>query len=168
MPQLTAMRSSSSFGKQTWSTDGPLLEIGGSLPIHGLPGHEGTFLLCSFWLVDALLVLDRKDEAKQRFDALLDHANDLGLYAEEIDEQGRFLGNFPQAFSHLGLIHTALLMDLYEAGGAKALQGTYADRALRQTEKRRVSLITVSYSDEILRCQFSCGASVLFIGHFVM
>lgn len=104
----------------------------------GLPGHEGTFLLCAFWLVDALLVLDRKDEAKQRFEALLGHANDLGLYAEEIDEQGRFLGNFPQAFSHLGLIHTALLMDLYEAGGAKALQGTYADRALRETEKRRV------------------------------
>ncbi|EFH13405.1 glycoside hydrolase family 15 protein [Teichococcus cervicalis] len=103
----------------------------------GLPGHEGSFVLCAFWLVDALLVLDRVDEARRRFDALLALANDLGLYAEEIDPAGHFLGNFPQAFSHLGLIHSALLMDLHQAGGREALRGTYADRALRETAQRR-------------------------------
>ncbi len=107
----------------------------------GLPGHEGTFLLCAFWLVDALLWLGREEEARTRFDALRALQNDVGLYAEEVAEDGSFLGNFPQAFSHLGFIHSALMLDLYEHGGRPALQGTYADRSLRETDARRVPRI---------------------------
>ena len=102
----------------------------------GLPGHEGTFVLCAFWLVDALIWLGRFDEAKANFGALLDLGNDVGLYPEEFAADGTFLGNFPQAFSHLGLIHSALVLDLYAAGGKAAVRGTYADRALRETPNR--------------------------------
>ncbi|MBP0443839.1 glycoside hydrolase family 15 protein [Roseomonas sp. SSH11] len=104
----------------------------------GLEGHEGSFVLCAFWLVDALLALGRAEEARTRFEALLGHANDLGLLAEELAEDGSFLGNFPQAFSHLGVIHSALMLDLYEAGGVEAVRGGYADRALRETRNRSV------------------------------
>ena len=74
----------------------------------GLRGEEGAFLLCSFWLVDALALIGRHDEAHERFDKLLGFRNDLGLLSEEYDERsGRMLGNFPQAFSHVGLIDSA-------------------------------------------------------------
>ncbi|MCB4803537.1 GH15 family glucan-1,4-alpha-glucosidase [Methylobacterium brachiatum] len=104
----------------------------------GLPGHEGTFLLCAFWLVDALLWLGREEEARTRFNALRALQNDVGLYAEAAADDGTFLGNFPQAFSHLGFIHSALMLDLFEHGGRAAVQGTYADRSLRETALRRV------------------------------
>lgn len=103
----------------------------------GLPGHEGTFLICAFWLVDALLWLGRDGEARTRFEALRALQNDVGLYAEEAAEDGTFLGNFPQAFSHLAFIHSGLMLDLFAHGGRAALRGTYADRALRETEARR-------------------------------
>jgi alpha,alpha-trehalase len=71
----------------------------------GLPGHEGAFLLCSFWLVDNLAHQGRLDEAHDLYDRLCDRASPLGLLPEQIDpESGRFLGNFPQAFSHIGVI----------------------------------------------------------------
>lgn len=74
-------------------------------------GKEGTFGLCGFWLVEALLHSGRHSEALENFTALLNHANHLGLYAEEIDpESGAFLGNFPQAFTHVGLINTAIAL----------------------------------------------------------
>ncbi|MFC4175454.1 glycoside hydrolase family 15 protein [Microvirga sp. GCM10011540] len=107
----------------------------------GLPGHEGTFLLCAFWLVDALAWLDRGEEAARRFEDLRKLANDVGLYPEEIAEDGRFLGNFPQAFSHLGFLHSALVLDLYREGGPEALRGTYADRTLRETRHRQAPRI---------------------------
>lgn len=107
----------------------------------GLPGHEGTFLLCAFWLVDALLWLGREAEARTRFQALRAMQNDVGLYAEEAAEDDTFLGNFPQAFSHLGFIHSALMLDLYEHGGRDAVRGTYADRSLRETDSRRAPRI---------------------------
>jgi alpha,alpha-trehalase len=71
----------------------------------GLAGTEGAFLLCSFWLVDNLAGQDRLDEATELYDSLCGRANELGLLAEEIDpSSGAFLGNFPQAFSHVGVI----------------------------------------------------------------
>jgi GH15 family glucan-1,4-alpha-glucosidase len=77
----------------------------------GLPGQEGAFVICSFWLVEALAHIGRIDEAHEIFQAMLDHRNDLGLLSEEIHPKtGELLGNFPQAFSHIGLINAALTL----------------------------------------------------------
>ena len=74
----------------------------------GLPGDEGAFLMCTFWLVDCLQQMGRIDEARDLFERLLDLRNDLGLLSEQYDtEAGRLVGNFPQAFSHVSLIHSA-------------------------------------------------------------
>jgi GH15 family glucan-1,4-alpha-glucosidase len=74
----------------------------------GIRGREGAFVACSFWLADAYCMLDRYDEAAALFERLLGICNDLGLIAEEYDPRAkRLLGNFPQAFSHVGLINTA-------------------------------------------------------------
>ena len=75
----------------------------------GLPAGEGAFLACSFWLVDNYVLQDRYAEAGALFARLLARCNDVGLLAEELDPlSGRMLGNFPQAYSHVGLIHCAL------------------------------------------------------------
>jgi GH15 family glucan-1,4-alpha-glucosidase len=80
--------------------------------IDGLAGSEGTFVLCSFWLASALAEAGRPDRAKALFDRVAGSANDLGLLAEEIDARtGDLLGNFPQAFSHVGLINAAAAID---------------------------------------------------------
>lgn len=74
----------------------------------GLPPGEGAFLLCSFWLADSYALMGRGDDARRLFERLLALRNDVGLLAEEYDPvAGRFLGNFPQAFSHVGLVNTA-------------------------------------------------------------
>ncbi|MEU0743196.1 glycoside hydrolase family 15 protein [Streptomyces sp. NPDC006134] len=87
-------------------------------PVDGLPGSEGTFLVCSFWLADALHMTGRTDEAEELFARLVGLANDVGLLAEEYDPvAGRQLGNFPQAFSHIGLVHTALALFGDEGAG---------------------------------------------------
>jgi GH15 family glucan-1,4-alpha-glucosidase len=74
----------------------------------GLPGSEGTFTLCTFWLVDNLAMQGRVDEARSLFERLLSYAGQLGLFAEEIGTNGtRALGNYPQAFTHIALINSA-------------------------------------------------------------
>ena len=84
----------------------------------GLPPGEGAFLACSFWLVNDLAMLGRLEEAQALFDRLLSLRNDLGLFSEEYDqEHQRLIGNFPQAFTHLTLIASAVA--LTEAAGAR-------------------------------------------------
>jgi GH15 family glucan-1,4-alpha-glucosidase len=74
----------------------------------GLPGDEGTFLLCTFWLAHALALAGEVEQARDTFERAAAYANDLGLLAEEVDpETGELLGNFPQAFSHIGLVNAA-------------------------------------------------------------
>jgi GH15 family glucan-1,4-alpha-glucosidase len=78
-------------------------------PGDGLPAGEGVFLACSFWLVDNYILQGRNAEARKLYDRLLSRCNDVGLLAEEFDPlTGRMLGNFPQAYSHVGLINCAL------------------------------------------------------------
>ncbi|QYX83364.1 glycoside hydrolase family 15 protein [Streptomyces akebiae] len=86
--------------------------------VDGLPGGEATFLVCSFWLADALHLTGRTQEARDLFERLVGLVNDVGLLAEEYDPVARRqLGNFPQAFSHVGLVGTALaLYDGKKAG----------------------------------------------------
>ncbi|MFB7918331.1 glycoside hydrolase family 15 protein [Streptomyces sp. NPDC056061] len=97
-----------------YSTDGASID--------GLPGSEGAFLACSFWLADALVVTGRTDEARDLFEQLLELCNDVGLLAEEFDAvTRRQVGNFPQAFSHIGLVSTAMALageDTQEAEAA--------------------------------------------------
>ena len=78
----------------------------------GLGGDEGAFVICSFWLCDNLIFLGRKDEARALFEKLRTYSNDLDLYSEELDPRTlSMLGNFPQAFTHLGLIGTAVQLE---------------------------------------------------------
>jgi GH15 family glucan-1,4-alpha-glucosidase len=82
-------------------------------PVDGLPPGEGAFFLCTFWFVDNLILLDELDEAVELFERLLSLRNELGLLSEEYDSKlGRLVGNYPQAFSHIGLINTATLLEL--------------------------------------------------------
>jgi GH15 family glucan-1,4-alpha-glucosidase len=81
----------------------------------GLSGKEGTFLICSFWLVSALATIGEMQRARDLMERLLRVGSPLGLYAEEFDaDTGRHLGNFPQAFSHLALIEAAARIILVE------------------------------------------------------
>jgi GH15 family glucan-1,4-alpha-glucosidase len=84
----------------------------------GLPGKEGSFTLCSFWLVSVLALSGRVKEAEDVFENILKYISPLGLFAEEIDpETGEHLGNFPQAFSHIGLINSAFYLGKHEERG---------------------------------------------------
>jgi GH15 family glucan-1,4-alpha-glucosidase len=89
----------------------------GSGSVDGLPGSEGVFLACSFWLVDDLARMGRVDEARALFERLLGLRNDLGLLSEEYDTSDRrLLGNFPQAFSHVAIVNSARTLSELEAG----------------------------------------------------
>ncbi len=83
-------------------------QLSGVDAVDGLPPGEGVFLPCSFWLVCALAMIGRLDEARQLFERLLALRNDVGLLSEAYDpDTGRLVGNFPQAFTHVGLLRAA-------------------------------------------------------------
>jgi GH15 family glucan-1,4-alpha-glucosidase len=87
--------------------------------VDGLAGEEGTFLLCTFWLAQALALAGELDRARDVFERAVSHVNDVGLLAEEVDPAtGELLGNFPQAFSHIGLINAAWAINQAERGVA--------------------------------------------------
>ena len=89
--------------------------------VDGLPPGEGVFLPCTFWLADNLALLGRHDDARRTFERLLAIRNDVGLLSEStIPRSDRLLGNFPQAFSHVGLVNTALNLYRGQAGPASA------------------------------------------------
>jgi len=104
------------------AADGLVYRYDPTLAPDGLPGTEGTFNMCSFWLIEALTRAGQSDpkilaEARLRFEQMLGYANHLGLYAEQTGPSGEALGNFPQAFTHLGLISAAVNLDRALSGG---------------------------------------------------
>jgi GH15 family glucan-1,4-alpha-glucosidase len=106
----------------------------------GLPGGEATFALCSFWMVDCLAQAGRVEEARELFERVASYANGLGLFAEEIDPaSGELLGNYPQGFTHLGLVRSALHIAKAEALGPEEHAENQAERADRMEKPRRVS-----------------------------
>jgi alpha,alpha-trehalase len=91
----------------------------------GLEGEEGSFLLCTFWLAQALAVAGRTDRARAVFERAVAYANDVGLLAEEVDGRtGELLGNFPQAFSHIGLVNAAWAISEAERRASTSTRGT--------------------------------------------
>jgi GH15 family glucan-1,4-alpha-glucosidase len=87
----------------------------------GLSGDEGTFLLCTFWLAQALAMAGQVDRAREVFERAAAFVTDIGLLAEEVDpDSGELLGNFPQAFSHIGLVNAAWAIDQAERGRPRA------------------------------------------------
>jgi GH15 family glucan-1,4-alpha-glucosidase len=84
----------------------------------GLEGEEGAFSICTFWLAQALAMIGERERADRVFRRMLRHANHVGLYSEEIDPlTGEFLGNFPQAFTHIALINCAAALARLEKQG---------------------------------------------------
>lgn len=99
--------------------DGLVYRYQTSRDVDGLPPGEGAFLACTFWLADAYARLGRRDVAIATFERILDLANDVGLLAEQYDPgAGRFVGNFPQAFSHVALVNAACILSRGQVGPA--------------------------------------------------
>ena len=104
--------------------DGLVLRYRNLTDVDGLPPGEATFLLCSFWLADNLQLLGRHDDARRLFERLLSIRNDVGLLAEGYDvTRQRLAGNFPQAFSHVGLINTAMNLSSWRAPAIARAEG---------------------------------------------
>jgi len=93
------------------ASDSLLLRYGGGAADDGLPGGEGFFTVCSFWMVEAMARAGYVEEARLLFEKLLSYSNHLGLFSEEIGARGELLGNYPQALTHLGLISAAHNLD---------------------------------------------------------
>jgi GH15 family glucan-1,4-alpha-glucosidase len=94
----------------------------GTNNVDGLAGQEGAFLACTYWLIHALCHSGQVTEARERFEQMLGYASPLGLYSEEIDpHNGELLGNFPQAFTHIGLINSAVALQMAQEGRLPAI-----------------------------------------------
>src|SRR5262249_2163586 len=108
-PEDPRVRGTVSAIERDLMRDGFVMRYRSDPRVDGLPEGEGAFLMCTFWLADNLELLGRHDEAKALFERLLALRNAVGLLSEEYDvHAGRLCGNFPQAFSHVSLINTAL------------------------------------------------------------
>ena len=102
--------------------------------VDGLTGREGAFLACSFWLVDCLHMIGRTDDAAKLFERLLSLRNDLGLLSEEYDAiDGRLVGNFPQAFSHVSLVNSACRLTGHDALATAPAETTHRRRIVDHT-----------------------------------
>ena len=107
-PEDPRIRGTVAAVERSLVTDGLVRRYNTDAADDGLPAGEGAFLACSFWLVDAYLMLGRRDDAVRLFERLLSLRNDVGLLSEEYDPYAnRLIGNFPQAFSHLALVNSA-------------------------------------------------------------
>ena len=111
-----SMRSCSPPAERGLVSDGLVYRYNAEETPDGLQGREGTFNICTFWLVEALTRMGRRDrrrleDARLMFERMLGYANHLGLYAEQTGPRGEALGNFPQAFTHLALISAAYNLD---------------------------------------------------------
>jgi GH15 family glucan-1,4-alpha-glucosidase len=116
--------------------DGLVLRYDSATAADGLPAGEGVFLACSFWLVDAYLMLGRRDDALRLFEHLLSLRNDVGLLSEEYDPRTRrFVGNFPQAFSHLALVNTASNLAHYRKPAEQRAEHRVVDEPAAEPEK---------------------------------
>jgi GH15 family glucan-1,4-alpha-glucosidase len=105
-------------------TDGFVARYRTDPAVDGLPEGESSFLLCSFWMVDCLILSGRREEARALFDRLLGVRNDVGLLSESYDvDRRRLTGNFPQAFSHVGLVNSALLLGRTPGPSAERADG---------------------------------------------
>jgi GH15 family glucan-1,4-alpha-glucosidase len=103
------------------TVDGLVLRYRPEQTDDGLSGDEGTFTICSFWLVSALVEIGEPVRARRLCEKLLSYASPLGLYGEEIDTTtGRHMGNFPQAFTHLALINAVMHLIRVEMHGSAA------------------------------------------------
>ncbi|HEY2677290.1 MAG TPA: glycoside hydrolase family 15 protein [Steroidobacteraceae bacterium] len=101
--------------------DGLVLRYSTITGVDALPAGEGTFLACSFWLADCLILTGRRAEARALFERLLAMGNEVGLFSEEYDPRAkRMLGNFPQALTHMALVNTARLLSMPEADARDA------------------------------------------------
>ena len=108
--------------------DGFVLRYPTDMTNDGLPAGEGAFLACTFWLVDNLALIGRLDEATELFERLLSLRNDVGLLSEEYDaRRGRLVGNFPQAFTHVGLVNSAYNLDRAMRAAARAAEKAVAE-----------------------------------------
>ena len=127
-PQDERVRGTVAAIERELMADGLVLRYRTEETKDGLPVGEGAFLPCSFWYADNLVLLGRLEEAKELFDRLIGLCNDVGLLAEEYDPRARrMLGNFPQAFSHVALVNTALrLAQALREGSAVPKETTLA------------------------------------------
>jgi GH15 family glucan-1,4-alpha-glucosidase len=112
-PQDPRVRGTIEAIEQELVSEGLVLRYSTATNVDNLPPGEGTFLPCTFWLADCLALLGRRDEAQALFERLLALRNDVGLLSEEYDPRtNKMLGNFPQALTHMALIHTAHFLSL--------------------------------------------------------